>query len=144
MTMQTYRPSNVPEYFLQNIPNEENVLNVMPFSFSSLFSPPFVISTAVQQIIQTLADSDFLCISLQSDNISTSPNVLIRNVSNTWPLMNVAVPVVSIFGTASLPYFLPVPWFIEKKTTIELTVTPTAALAVAFTLTLSGLRIFRA
>jgi hypothetical protein len=144
MALQTYRPSNVPEYYLQNIPNAENVLNVMPFSFSSPFAGPFVAGTTQQQIIQTLADSDFLCISLQSDNVSVVPIVLLRDNSTNWPLMNVAVPVVSIFGTAALPYFLPVPWFIKAKTTLEINMTPTAALAVAFTLTFSGLRIFRA
>lgn len=144
MALQTYRPSNVPEYYLQNIPNAENVLNVMPFSFSSAFAGPFVAGTTQQQIIQTLADSDFLCISLQSDNVSVVPNVLLRDNSTNWPLMNVAVPVVSIFGTAALPYFLPVPWFIKAKTTLEINMTPSAALEVAFTLTFSGLRIFRA
>ena len=143
MPIETYRPANVPEYYQQNIPNSENVINVIPFSFSASFPGPFVAGTAQQQNIQTLADSDFLCISFQSDNVSVVPIVLLRDLTTNWPLMNVAVPVVSIFGTASLPYFLPIPWMISKKTSIEITMTPTAALATAFTLTLSGLRIFR-
>jgi hypothetical protein len=57
--------------------------------------------------------------------------------------MNTAVPVVSIFGTGSLPYFLPVPWFFKSKTTIELNVVASAIVATGFTLTMSGLRIFR-
>ena len=143
MALQTYRPSNVPEYYLQNIPNAENVINVMPFSFSSTFAGPFVAGTPQQQFIQTLADSDFLCVSLQSDNVSVLPSVVIRDLSSNWPLMNVAVPVVSIFGTAPLPYFLPVPWFVKTKTTMELNITVSANLATGFTLTFSGLRIFR-
>lgn len=143
MPIATYRPSNVPEYYLQNIPNAENVLNAMPFSFTSTFTQPLAANVGIQQIISTFSDSDFLCISLQSDNLSVLPFVLLRDTATNWPLMNARVPVVSIFGTASLPYFLPIPWLINNKSNIEITVTPTALLATTFTLTFSGLRIFR-
>lgn len=142
MAIRSYRPSNVPEYFLKNIPDAANVVKTMPFSFSSAFSA-LVANVAVQQLIQTLADSDFVCVSLQSENVSVLPTITIRDLSTGWPFMNVAVPVVSIFGTGSLPYFLPVPWFFKSKTSIELNVSATANVAAVFTLTLSGLRIFR-
>lgn len=142
MAIKTYRPSNVPEYYLKNIPDAQNVVNAMPFSFSSVFAP-LAAGVGVQQIIQTLADSDFLTISLQSDNVSVLPTILIRDTTTTWPFMNVPVPVVSLFGTGALPYYLPIPWMFAKKTSIELNVIAAAIVAVGFTLTLSGLRIFR-
>ena len=142
MAIRSYRPSNVPEYFLKDIPNAANVIKTMPFSFSSVFGA-LAAGVAVQNIIQTLADSDFVCISLQSDNVNVLPTVLIRDTTSSWPFMNTAVPVVSIFGTGSLPYFLPVPWFFKSKTTIELNVVASAIVATGFTLTMSGLRIFR-
>lgn len=142
MAIKTYRPSNVPEYYLKNIPNSESVIKAMPFSFSSVFAA-LGANSSTQQIITTLADSDFVCVSLQSDNSNVNPNIVIRDTSSNWPFMNVAVPVVSIFGTGSLPYFLPVPWYFTRKTSIELTVTTTTAVATGFTLTLSGIRIFR-
>lgn len=141
MPIDTYRPSNVPEYYLQNIPDAASVLNIIPFSFSSAI-PILAPNVAVQQFVQTLADSDFLCVSLQSDNVSVLPTILLRDVATGWPFMSTAVPVVSVFGTASLPYFLPVPWLFKKQTSIEFNVVSTGA-AIAFTLTLSGLRIFR-
>lgn len=142
MPIKTYRPSNVPEYYLKNIPKSENVIKAMPFSFSSVFAA-LGAASSTQQIIATLADSDFVCISLQSDNTNVNPNVIMRDSSTNWPFMNAAVPIVSIFGTGSLPYFLPVPWYFSRKTSIELTVTTTPAVGTGFTLTLSGLRIFR-
>lgn len=142
MPIKTYRPSNVPEYYLKNIPNSENIVKAMPFSFSSVFAA-LGASSSTQQIITTLSDSDFVCISLQSDNVNVNPNIIIRDASTNWPFMNVAAPIVSIFGTGSLPYFLPVPWYFSRKTSIELTVTTTPAVATGFTLTLSGIRIFR-
>lgn len=142
MAIKTYRPSNVPEYYLKNIPQPEKVINAMPFSFSSVFAA-LGANSSTQQIIATLADSDFVCVSLQSDNTDVNPNIIIRDTSTNWPFMNVAVPIVSIFGTGQLPYFLPVPWYFSRKTSIELTVTTTPAVATGFTLTLSGIRIFR-
>lgn len=142
MAIRSYRPSNVPEYFLKNIPDAANVVKAMPFSFSANFVS-LVAGIAVQKIIQTLSDSDFVCVSLQSDNANVLPTVLIRDLTSSWPFMNTAVPVVSIFGTGSLPYFLPVPWFFKSKTSIELNVVASADVAPWFTLTLSGLRIFR-
>jgi hypothetical protein len=142
MGIRSYRPSNVPEYFLKDIPDAANVVRTMPFSFSSVFAA-LAAGVAVQNTIQTLADSDFVCISLQSDNVNVLPTVLIRDTTSSWPFMNTAVPVVSIFGTGSLPYFLPVPWFFKSKTTIELNVVASAIVATGFTLTMSGLRIFR-
>ena len=138
-----YRPSNVPEYYLKNTPGAENVINSMPFSFSTTFTANLAANVTVQQIIETLSDSDFVCISLQSDNVSVLPSVLVRDTSTNWPLMNSAVPVVSIFGTAALPYFLPIPWKWQRKTSIQVNVTPSALLNVTFTLTFSGIRIFK-
>ena len=142
MPIKTYRPSNVPEYYLKNVPNAANIIKAMPFSFVAVFGALGAASTT-PKTIATLADSDFVCISLQSDNLDVNPKVIIRDSSTQWPFMDVAVPIVSIFGTGSLPYFLPVPWFFTKKTSIELTVTTTPAVATGFTLTLSGIRIFR-
>lgn len=142
MPIKTYRPSNVPEYYLKNVPNAANIVKAMPFSFSSVFGALAGPSTT-QRNIETLADSDFVCISLQSDNVDVNPNIVIRDASTNWPFMNVAVPIVSIFGTGSLPYFLPVPWYFSQRTSIQLTVTTTPAVGTGFTLTLSGIRIFR-
>lgn len=142
MPIKTYRPSNVPEYYLKNVPNAANIIKAMPFSYSSVFAA-LGANANIQQSVETLADSDFVCISLQSDNVNVNPNIVIRDASTNWPFMNVAVPVVSIFGTGSLPYFLPVPWYFSKRTAIQLNVTTTPAVAVGFTLTLSGIRIFR-
>lgn len=142
MPIKTYRPSNVPEYYLKNIPNSENIIKAMPFSFSSIFAA-LGAASSIQQIISTLSDSDFVCISLQSDNVDVNPKVILKDTSTNWPFMNSAVPIVSIFGTGSLPYFLPVPWYFSRKTSIELNVTTTPAVGTGFTLTLSGIRIFR-
>lgn len=142
MHIKAYRPSNVPEYYLKNVPKSENVIKAMPFSFSSIFAP-LAGPSSTQQIIQTLSDSDFVCISLQSDNVNVNPSIIIRDAATNWPFMNAPVPIVSIFGTGSLPYFLPVPWYFSNKTSIELTVTTTPAVLTGFTLTLSGIRLFR-
>ena len=141
MAIKAFRPSNVPEFYLENIPNPEQVMNMLPFSYSQAITA-FGGAGSNQFFRQTFADSDFLCISFQSDNISVNPQIIVRDSSTNWPLMSANVPTVSIFGTGSLPYFLPIPWFLIAKTTIEITVTVTAAV-IAHTLTFSGLRIFR-
>jgi hypothetical protein len=51
------------------------------------------------------------------------------------------VNITSIFGTASLPYFLPIPWFLIAKTAIQADITNFAGASKR--LTFSGLRIFR-
>lgn len=139
--LKTFRPSNVPEFYLANIPSPEQVINLIPFSFSSFFAAVGG-AASTTQLIQLFADSDFLCISLQSDNVSVNPTVTIRDSSTNWPLMAQAVPVVSIFGTGALPYFLPIPWFMISRSAIQIIETTTAAV-IAHTLTFSGLRVFR-
>ena len=133
----TYRPSNVPEFYLQAIPNPENVYSILPFSY--VF--PQVIASPSTLTVQTFSESDFLCNSLQVDGAPGALQVVLRELTLNWPLMSAPTPISSIFGSASLPYYLPVPWFISNKTTIEAAIT--GVFGVAVTLTLSGMRVFR-
>lgn len=136
MSIKAFRPSNVPEFYLENIPNPESVMNMIPFSY--VISG---IGANGQFFVNTFADSDFLAISLQSNNTDPVTTVIIRDLSTNWPLMIAPVNMLSIFGTASLPYFLPIPWFLIAKTTIQADVTTFAGAVKQ--LTFSGLRIFR-
>ena len=141
MSIESFRPSNVPDFYLRSIPSPQTVLNMIPFSYNIPVAA-FAAAGNRQQSVNLFADSDFLCISTQSNDGSTTATVILSDSSNNWPLMNRATPIFSIFGNGTLPYYLPIPWFLIAKTNITADVTVTGVFA-AFVLTFTGLRIYR-
>lgn len=135
--LRAFRPSNVPEFYLGAVPNPQNVSHMVPFSY--VF--PEITATGQTATVSTFAESDFLCTSMQVDGSPGALQCVVRDLSTNWPLSSAAVPISSIFGSASLPYYLPIPWFIQGKATVEVVTSGTFSAAVF--LTLSGMRIFR-
>ena len=149
---------------------DENSVERQPYTFEVDFATGvvqgstnvFAAPTAVGAIPSTGfflvdASSPFMLISqtYQSDlagavvlsSTRQSPNwvITIQDQSSNRNWMNSPVPIPSIFGTGSLPYFLPQPRLIPANTNVQMTVTNYDAAAVVNTrLTFQGYRLYSA
>ena len=132
---------NIPEIYLKNVPDSENVLEIKPFHFTLIVNGTVGDKQASANIF---ADSDFLCISLGANgDVNNLLSLTIRDASTNWPLMEKKVRASSIFGSGTLPYFLPIPWFFIAKSSIVIDATITGGNIPNTELVFSGYRIFR-
>ena len=113
-------------------------------------------ASAVTDTIQLQADADFIIEKLcymadiagaaQTDSSRVVPNitVLLTSTSSGKGLMNIAMPVSSLFGTAFTPFILPKPYYLTGNSTIQIQYNSNEAVnAVNMQLAFIGRKVFR-
>lgn len=138
--------------------NDPNILAEDWYNYSTVFTS-VAASTSYTNSIQIEADSDFEILKLEQYTIasaseatpqtagaSTVPDctVLLIDTGSGRQLMNIALPIFTIFGTAQLPFILPKSKRLFARSTLSVQITNlnTAQAYAYIYLSFSGRKIF--
>lgn len=113
-------------------------------------------ASAVTDLIQLQADADFIIEKLcyhadiagaaMTDSSRVVPNItiLLTSTSSGKGLMNIAMPVSSLFGTGQEPFILPKPYYLTGNSTIQIQYNSNEAVnAVNMQISFIGRKVFR-